>query len=162
MYMLLKRIPYAFMVLAATAVAFIAVAIGYGVIVRKMSLASPVWVNDVTSYALLLITFSGGAYVVAKDAHTRVDIFRDSLTENGRHLVSLFADAICFVSSSTLAVAACMVSLDNFERGTRLVRAIVLPKWVVIAIVAAGAAMVAATYAIRLLAGLRRRAGKSN
>lgn len=162
MHILFRRISTAFMVLAATAVAFIAVAIGYGVIVRKTLLISPVWINDVTSYSLLVITFAGGAFVAANDAHTRVDLFRERLSMRGKHYATLLSDAICLASCATLSVAAGMVTFDNFERGTRLIRAIEIPKWIVIAIVAAGSAMVALTYAARLIVGLRQRTRNSD
>ena len=162
MHMLFKQVSNALMTLAAATVAFIAVAIGYGVIARKTFLISPIWINDVTSYALLVITFAGGAFVAAKGTHTRVDLLRDRLSNRGKHYATLVADAICFASSLVLAVAASIVALDNFERGTRLIRAIEIPKWIIIAIVAAGAAIVALTYASRVIIGLRQRARNSN
>lgn len=153
---LLDRISTALMVLAASAVAFIAVAIGYGVIARKFFPVAPTWVNDVTSYALLVITFAGGAYVSARDAHTRVDLFRERLSERGKRYATLAAYTVCFVSCLVLAVTAGIVTLDNFARDTRLIRTIEIPKWTVIAVVAAGAAMVALTYAVQIIDGLRR------
>ena len=162
MHLLFKRIIAALMALAAACVAFIAVAIGYGVIARKALSVSPIWINDVTSYALLAITFAGGAYVAAKDSHTRVDLLRERLSKTGKHYANLVSDAVCFGSCIVLATAASMVTFDNFERGTRLIRAIELPKWIVIAIVAAGSTMVALVYASRLIVGLRQRTSNSN
>lgn len=157
MHKLIERVSMALMAFAALMIAFITLAITYGVIGRKVFAVAPVWVNDVTSYGLLAITFAGGAYVALNNGHVRVDLVRDRLSSAGKQGTQILSDLVCFLACGVLSVTAGIVAWDNFHQGTRIVRTVEMPKWIVIAVVASGTAIVALVYARRVLAGLRHR-----
>lgn len=157
MYKLLERISKVFMDFASLIIAFITVAITYGVIGRKFFAVAPTWVNDVTSYSLLALTFAGGAYVALKDGHVRVDLLLDRLSKTRRYYVQILSDTICFIACAVFAVIAGRVALDNFYQGTRIVRTVELPKWLPISVLALGTGLVALIYAGRIVNKLLRR-----
>ena len=64
----------AFILLLCLVTPFITFAITYDVIVRYVFNDTLLWLNDVTGYLLAALTFLGGAYVMSRDGHTRVDI----------------------------------------------------------------------------------------
>lgn len=157
MYKLSERVSKIFMDFASLIIAFITVAITYGVIGRKIFAVAPTWVNDVTSYGLLALTFTGGAYVALKDGHVRVDLVLDRLSETGKYYAQILSDAICFIACAVFAVVAGKVALEYFHQGTRIVRTVELPKWLPISILALGAALVALIYAGRIINKLLHR-----
>jgi TRAP-type C4-dicarboxylate transport system permease small subunit len=143
------------MAVAAASIAFITIAICYTVVMRRGFSMAPFWVNDVTAYVLLGITFAGGAYVAAKDGHTTVDLLTLRLSDRYRRMAGLFSNLICFSASAVLGVTAALVALDHFERGTRVIRAVEVPKWLVIFPIFVGACLVACVFGAKLVGLLR-------
>jgi TRAP-type C4-dicarboxylate transport system permease small subunit len=146
------------MAVAAASIAFITIAICYSVVMRRSFSMAPFWVNDITAYVLLGITFAGGAYVAAKDGHTTVDLLTQRLSPGYRRIAGIFSSFVCFAASTVLGVTAALVAFDHFERSTRVIRAVEVPKWLVIFPIFVGATLVAAVFGAKLLGLLRTRA----
>jgi TRAP-type C4-dicarboxylate transport system permease small subunit len=132
--------------LAAVGIGFVAVAITYSVVLRQTFGIAPLWVNDVTSFLLVAITFAGGAYVLARDGHTRVDILLEAIHGRSRAVLDLVSALLGFVATTVLTAAAVYTVLDQYERGTVVVRAIEVPKWIVLTPILIGSALVAVTF----------------
>lgn len=143
------------MAVAAAAIALITIAICYTVVMRRGFSMAPFWINDVTAYVLLGITFAGGAYVAAKDGHTTVDLLTQHLSPGYRRITGIFSSFVCFAASAVLGVTAAFVAFDHFERGTRVIRAVEVPKWLVIFPIFVGASLVASVFGAKLLGLLR-------
>ena len=111
--------------LAAIGIGFVAVAITYSVVLRQLFGTVPLWVNDVTSFLLVAITFAGGAYVLARDGHTRVDILLQAIHGRSRAVLDLVSALLGFAATAVLTAAAVYTVLDQYERATVVVRAIV-------------------------------------
>jgi C4-dicarboxylate transporter DctQ subunit len=132
--------------LAAVGIGFVAVAITYSVVLRQVFQIVPLWVNDVTSFLLVAITFAGGAYVLARDGHTRVDILLQAIHGRSRVLLDLVSALLGFAATAVLTAAAAYTVMDQYERATLVVRAIEVPKWIVLAPILIGSALVAITF----------------
>lgn len=141
-----ERLLDVFAALSAAALAFMAVAICYEVALRQVFQVVPVWVNDVTAFILLGVTFAGGAYVLARDGHTRVDILLPLIKGRPRAVLDLVSTLLGFAAAAVLAAAAFYSVLDNYERGTRVVRALQFEKWIVLTPILIGSVLIAITF----------------
>lgn len=140
------RIVNGLAVLSAAAIGFIAVVICYMVIMRYFFGVIPLWINDVTSFLLLTITFAGGAYVAGKDAHTRVDIVVLLIRGRPRMYVDFGVAIFVCVVTAILAWFAFHTVVDQYERGTRIVRSIIVPRWIVLLPILVGSILISLKY----------------
>lgn len=141
-----NRIVNGLAVLSAAAIAFIAVAICYMVFMRFFFQVIPLWTNDITSFLLLMITFAGGAYVAEKDAHTRVDIVIRLIQGRPRIYLDFIVAMIVCLATAALTYFAYYSVIDHYERGTKIVRSIIVPTWIVILPILIGSAIVSLKY----------------
>jgi len=131
---------------AAAGIAFVALTITYSVLLRQLFGAVPLWVNDVTSYLLVAITFAGGAYVLARDGHTRVDILLNQVNGRLRAKLDLASALLGFLATAVLTGAALYTVVDQYQRGTWVVRTIEVQAWIVLAPIPIGSALIAITF----------------
>ncbi len=111
---------------------FITAAIAYQVLIRFFSAGAIIWINDVTEYVLLWITFLGGPYVLREQKHIEVDILVSRLSESKQLLVksvtSSLGAGICLI----LSWYALDLVWDFYQRGVPVVKTIEVSKALVI------------------------------
>lgn len=128
---------------SAIAIALLAIIISYSVVLRQVFGSVPPWVSDVTSFTLVAVTFAGGAYVLERDGHTRIDILIGSLSGRPRRVLEVLSAILGFIAVAVLAGAAFYAVIDNYERGAHVVRAIQVQKWIVLSPIAIGSVLIA-------------------
>jgi TRAP-type C4-dicarboxylate transport system permease small subunit len=131
---------------AAAGIAFVALAITYAVVLRQLFGAVPLWVNDVTSYLMVAITFAGGAYVLAHDGHTRVDILLNQIKGSARARLDLASALLGFLATAVLTGAGLYTVVDQYQRGTWVLRTIEVRTWIVLTPIVIGSALTAISF----------------
>lgn len=140
------RIIHGLAYLSAAAIAFVALVICYTVIMRYFFQIIPLWTNDITSFLLLGITFAGGAYVAEKDAHTRVDILIRLIHGRPRMYLELAVAVFVCLVTAVLAWFAFHTVIDQYERGTRIMRSIIVPRWIILLPILIGSVLISLKY----------------
>lgn len=113
-------------------------AISYGVIARKF-FASPVpWVIEISSYALLYITFLGSPWILRNDGHVRVDLLYSVLGRRNKNILSLAASVLGAVTSFILLAYGLAVTADNWERNIMVMNTLAAPKFVLLGVIPLG------------------------
>jgi len=123
----------AFLLLLCLVTPFLTFAITYDVVVRYLFNSTLLWLNDVTGYLLAALTFLGGAYVMAQNGHTRVDILVTHAGATMRRRMTLFDAALVLLVCAVLAVASGYAVWDSYSRNVSVVGIVQVPRWIVLA-----------------------------
>lgn len=153
----LPRGPYgAFILLLCLVTPFITFAITYDVVVRYVFNDTLLWLNDVTGYLLAALTFLGGAYVMSRDGHTRVDILVTHAPLVIRRPLPLVDAILVLCVCLVLAVASGYTVWDSYQRHVSVVGIVQVPRALVIAPIFVGTVLLCierARFIRRLLRG---------
>ncbi len=109
------------------------------------------WVNEFSEYALLWLAFLAGPWVLREEAHVKVEMLTDALSPRWRHRLhvttSLVGAAVCtlFCWVSTVYI------LEVLGTGEFLFKSVQLPKWLVMAVMPPGLALLAIQFVRRAL-----------
>lgn len=150
-----RGIAGAFVLLLCAVVPFVMVSVSYEVAVRHFFGLVPLWVNDVTGYLLLALTFLGGAFVMARDGHTQVDIVVEHSSPGVKRRLVLINTALVMLVALVLACASGFTVWDGYQRKLTVVGIIEVPRWIVLSPIFVGATLLFAERVLRLGALLR-------
>ena len=153
-----RGVAGAFVLLLSCIVPFIMLAVSYEVAARHFFGSVPLWINDVTGYLLLALTFLGGAFVMARNGHTQVDIVVEHTTPAiRRRLVLLNCVLVLCVGLVVSAIAGYTV-VDSYRRNLMMMGIIDVPRWVVLSPIFVGGVLLVVERAVRLAQLLRNSA----
>jgi len=113
------------------------------------------WVDEITEYILLYITFLGTAWLLKKDEHVIIDLLLVRLREKSRVILGVVASALCILSCSALVWYGARVAWDHYQRGVYNPTLLEFPKGPIIAIIPVGSLLL-------LIQFLRRMVGYLN
>lgn len=151
-----------FVLLLCAIVPFVMLAITYEVVARHFFNAIPLWVNDVTGYLLMAVTFLGGAFVMSREGHTRVDILIVHADASVQRTLTLVNAILVLLVSAVLACAAGYAVWDSFARKLSVVGVVEVPRYVVLSPIFVGCVLLCVERTLRvraLVQVLRRRRG---
>ncbi|MFO1310649.1 MAG: TRAP transporter small permease [Burkholderiales bacterium] len=153
-----RGIAGAFVLLLCGIVPFIMLAVSYEVAARHFFGAVPLWINDVTGYLLLALTFLGGAFVMARDGHTQVDIVVEHTTPVVRRRLILLNCALILCVALVLSAVAGFTVVDSYRRHLMMMGIIDVPRWIVLSPIFVGAVLLVVERGLRLAQLLRNTA----
>ncbi len=108
-------------------------------VVMRYFLNQPLtWVDEITEYILLYITFLGAAWVLKNDGHVIIDLVLMKLRVKGRMILGLISSTVCILSCSALVWYGAQVAWDHYQRGVYNPTLLEFPKGPVIAIIPVG------------------------
>ena len=120
---------------------FMMFSICYEVILRYFNFRPPTWVTEITEYILLYVTFLGAPWVLKQDGHVKVDIVVTRLgLRAGKALeilTSIFGMGVCCV----LVWFGTNVTLDHYQRHIPVIKALEVPKFLLLGIIPIGSAL---------------------
>ena len=145
----------AFALLLCAVVPFLMLSISYEVVARRFLGAVPLWINDVTGYLMVALTFLGGAFVMARDGHTRVDLVVARSSALVQHRLALLNATLVLAVSFVLACTAGFSVWDAYQRNLAMVGIIEVPRYVVVSPIFVGSVLLCIERGRRIRALLR-------
>lgn len=127
-----------FIVLLCAVVPFIMLAITYEVLARHFFNAVPLWVNDITGYLQLAVTMLGGAFVMAREGHTRVDIVVEHTSRGIQRRLSWINAVLVLLVCLVLVAASAFTVWDAYQRKLTWIGIVDVPKWVILSPILVG------------------------
>ena len=125
-------------IIAGAIVAAIFVGIVYDVIVRTMGYQPPFWTSAFTEYALLYMTLLAAPWMVRIGGHVYVESFAAMLPHRLFRMVERLVYVLCIAVCFALAYYAGALGLDVYLRGELDYRSVIIPRWVLFAILPVG------------------------
>ncbi len=126
------------MFLSSLLLVFTTLAVCTDVILRYFFNRPLVWVDEISEYILLYLTFLGTAWVFKREGHVVVDILLIKLSERRRALLNAISSLLCVPISLWLVWYGAQVTWDHYQRGIYNPTLLEFPKALVIAVIPVG------------------------
>ena len=125
-------------VLGASMLFFLTLSIGYEVVSRYFFSRPTAWALDFSEYILIYSTFMSAPWLLRTDGHVSVTILVEYLGENKRQKLDLATSVIGAVVCAIVAYQTSIDTWDAFERGVKIVRPILVPKFMILWVIPFG------------------------
>jgi len=140
---------------AAAAILFIVLLVSLNIFLRKFLQISIPWTIEVCEYALYFATFMAAPWVLAKNAHIRVDIFTSFLTLRYRRYLNITVDLIGLGVSFVFLVYGIQATHASWASNALVFKELIVPEWRLLSIIPISFFLLSIEFAIRLTVGLR-------
>jgi TRAP-type C4-dicarboxylate transport system permease small subunit len=127
-----------FAFIAGLLLLFVALSTCTAIVLRFMKIAVPLWSVQFNEYSLLWITFLGAAWLLRRGRHVSLDIVSRRLKPRGVTLLNILHGVMGMGVCGLLTWITGSVTWDHFQRNVMDVRAVDVPKHMILAIVVAG------------------------
>ena len=151
--LLLDRLVLAAAFLSAAAIGAAALVVMVDVTMRASGLQPPIWGAAVIEYGLLYVTMLAAPLLVREGGHVAVETAVRLLPARARQACGRAVTLLCVLVCLLLAAVALDSTLISFHRGDFDIRAFDMPRWLLLAPLAAGLFLCAAEFLRLLLAG---------
>ncbi|MBI4284641.1 MAG: TRAP transporter small permease [Chloroflexi bacterium] len=110
-------------------IAYLVLGVTYEVIMRYVFNHPSQWSVDATEYSLLFILFLGSAWVLAGEAHVKVDILLVILPRRVQHVMNAVTSAIAAVGCALFFWQSVTQTWTAFVGKEFIWKSLILPKW---------------------------------
>jgi len=156
---MLRRVETVLAVLAGLLLLFITVSICISIALRTLNLPVPLWSVQFNEYALLWITFLGGAWLLRNKRHVSLDILTRRLSESNHRKLSVLHAILGGLVCGCLTWICGAVVWDHFQRGVVDVRAVDVPKHWILVVVFFGFLILTLEFLCEMMLEIRRKRG---
>jgi TRAP-type transport system small permease protein len=147
-------------VLAALILLAMVAVVSADILLRNLARTSFTWANEVSEYALYLITLLAAPWLLRRGQHVRLDLVLVLVPPRVAWAMELVADAIGFLVCLVLLRYGVAVTLDSWRTGSVTIKNLVFPEWWLLAPLPAVFLLLAIEFVFRfhrLLTGERAR-----
>ncbi len=128
-------------IISGTLLVLVTVGVSVGVASRYFFNRPIGWLVELSSYALLYMTFMVAAWVLRDDGHVSMDFVVNRLGPGPRALVNAVTSAVSAMVCLVLTWFGIVVTWDLFKTDYFTPTMLELPKWVIIAVIFVGSFM---------------------
>jgi len=116
-------------VLAALILLAMVAVVSADILLRNLARTSFTWANEVSEYALYLITLLAAPWLLRRGQHVRLDLVLVLVPPRVAWAMELVADAIGFLVCLVLLRYGVAVTLDSWRTGSVTIKNLVFPEW---------------------------------
>ncbi len=117
---------------------FIAVSVCIEVVLRYFFNKPQVWVIELSEYGLLYITFLAAAWVLRADAHIKVELVTERLSDTARAFLSIIHSILIIGISFILFWYGARVTWNYFSKGTYVPTILEVPTAAILVVIPLG------------------------
>lgn len=121
----------------------IGIGICYDVVARRYLGAGIPWVVEISEYWLVYLTFLSAPWILRHNGHVREEFVVERLPRPLQRAVDVFTNLLVVGISALLAWFGCSTTADLYRRGVAVSAILGVPKWIPVAPVGIGFALVA-------------------
>lgn len=121
--------------LSALSIFAIVLLISANVLLRKFAQTNIPWAIEVSEYALYASTFLAAPWVLAKNAHIRVDVLTGRLTENTKARIESWVNALGLCVSLVFFYYGLQATWAAYSGNAIIFKELILPEWPLLAII---------------------------
>ena len=116
-------------VLAALILLAMVAVVSADILLRNLARTSFTWANEVSEYALYLITLLAAPWLLRRGQHVRLDLVLVLVPPRVAWAMELVADAIGFLVCLVLLRYGVAVTLDSWRTGSVTIKNLVFTEW---------------------------------
>ena len=109
------------------------------VIVRYLLGQGTTWAVEISEYILLYFPFLVAAFVLKQEGHVRLDVILGRLKPKTQYLVNLISSIVIVIVCMFIMWFGVKVTLRLFENGDTTATALMVPKFILVAVIPFGA-----------------------
>lgn len=136
---------------AGLTVAALAVLVSVDVAARNVGWFNLPWLLEVSEYALYGLTFLAAPWVLAENAHVRVDMLVNVLPRPIARGLEAFADLVGLAISGMLIYFGWLATRDAYVQGSLIFKQLIIPEWWLLWIMPFSGLLLALEFCRRLL-----------
>lgn len=140
------------LVLSGIVIGLVALAVTFNVLSRQFFGRSYTWAFEYSEYGVLFLVFLGLAGVARSDGHVRMEIADEFLPPRALKRLSVGTEILNLLIAGALTATGAWITYRNYADGTTI-GLLNSPKWVVLAVIPLGSAML---FAVQLVTVWRR------
>ena len=138
---LFDRILLALACVAAAIVIYTGLSVDYEVIMRYFFNEPTLWVVAFAENAMIFILFLCTAWVLSHEDHVKVDLLVSALSTKKQHLLNTITSVIGTLSCAIFFLLSVWLTWEAYVGGDLLWKAIITPKWPILAVMPFGSLM---------------------
>jgi C4-dicarboxylate transporter, DctQ subunit len=115
-------------VATAALIAVITLLLIYEVVTRYFFRSPSIWALDVARFAILYLTFFGGAWLLKEEGHVKVEILTSRFNPKNQALIHSISSVVAFAACGVFFWQAAALTWEAFTSGEFIDRSIVVPK----------------------------------
>lgn len=124
--------------------------ISYSILVRFFAESPMPWVMEVSTYALLYITFLGAPWLLKHNGHVGVDLIVGRLTKGKQAAMELFTSSIGLIVCVVVFWFGLMATLDALSRNIMIINMLAIPRYQLLAVIPLGGFFMVVEFAKRI------------
>ena len=155
----MNRILYWMAVIAALTLVAITLSVVFEVVMRYAFGKPTSWAVDFSEYALLFCLFLATPWVLARDAHIKIDIFVVLCPPKVVRILDLIASLIGSFSCAVFCWVAVVAVWEAYRDSEVIWRSMIVPKWLVWSAMPIGSFLLTIQFIRRAVTGYRKAVG---
>ena len=113
------------------------------------------WTVEISEYLQIYFVFFSAAWVLRQKGHVTLDIIVDRFGPFGRKACTIIADILGVAVAGTLCIFSGIITYEQMLLGIPVIKALEVPKWLVIFPIPVGMFLLAIEFAIRFSDDIR-------
>ncbi len=139
------------LIVSASMVAFMAVAVSADVILRNLRWGNLPWVVEVSEYILFVSTFLAAPWVMNREGHTRVDVVIRLLPEKASRVVLAAGDVLVLAVCLFLLFYGIRTDWEAFRLNGTIYKQLVIPEWWLLSVIPVCGFLLTVEFVLRML-----------
>ena len=127
------------------------------IILRNLIVKGFVWANEVSEYALYLITLLTAPWLLRRGQHVRLDLILSAVPRRVAWLMEAVGDIIGFIVCLVMIRYAWLMTFEAYRNGSITIKNLVFPEWWLLAPLPACFVLLAIEFVFRFHRLLRSR-----
>lgn len=128
----------------------LALMVSADVVLRNVGAGGLPWAVEVAEYILYISTFLGAPWVLAKNAHVRVDIFISHAPAAAARLADILVNLVGVLVSLVLLYFGVVAAVDAYVIGALIFKELIVAEWWLLAVMPFSAALLTIGFCLRL------------
>ena len=126
---LFGKLLNALAVIAALLLLAMVVIITGDILLRNLFVKGFVWANEVSEYALYMITLLTAPWLLRRGQHVRLDLFLTALPKRGAWLMEAVGDIAGFIVCLIMIRYGALMTIDGIRTSSVTIKNLVFPEW---------------------------------
>jgi TRAP-type C4-dicarboxylate transport system permease small subunit len=127
------RLLDALALIAALVILVMVLLVSAEVVLRNFGVKALAWTNEVSEYALYLLTLLTAPWLLRQGQHVRIDLLIRAVSNRAGWVLELAADVVGAIVALGLAWYGSVITVESYRLGSLTIKTLVFPEWWLIA-----------------------------
>lgn len=136
-------------ILAALTLFGMVILVTADILLRNIAVRGFVWANEVSEYALYMMTLLTGPWLLRRGQHVRLDLVLTAVPRRAAWLMEAVGDVLGFVVCLAMVYFGSLMTIEAWRLGSITIKNLVFPEWWLLAPMPAAFILLAIEFVFR-------------